>query len=210
MLRVVDEQIDAVAQLENVVRHEVVGVVRAAAGPVVGDVRDGATVPLDAEPEGETNVPDEPRPHLGQPDREVVVAGVMEAHIRAEAVGTDRKEGRAHELREHVAQEPFGLTRAVDVERRRRVVHGREERQTLDVVPVQVREQHVRVELTRSELVSVCGQPGTEIEDDRRLPVRLDGHARRVPAITRVLRTLTRRRASNAVEPHTNPPWHGA
>jgi hypothetical protein len=46
----------------------------------------------------------------------------------------------------------------VDVERRRRVVHRREERQPLHVVPVQVREQHVSVELTGAECVAVGGQ----------------------------------------------------
>ncbi len=151
-----------------------------------------------------------PRPHLREPDGKVVVAGVVELHVAGEVLGPDREERRPHQLGEHVGEGTFGLTRAVDVERCLRVVQRREERQTLDVVPVQMAQQHGAVEgLVSADGLAVRAQSRAEVEHDRRLAGRFDGHARGMPAVARVLRTFTWGRTPNAVECHAYAPEHG-
>ena len=59
VLRVVDQHVDAVAQLEDVVRHVVVGIVRTTAGSVVGNVRNRPPAPLDPEAEREPDMTNE-------------------------------------------------------------------------------------------------------------------------------------------------------
>src|SRR5947199_354176 len=57
VLRVVDEQIDTVAELEYGLGHVEIGIV-GGARPVVGEVRDRDALDLDAEPERRIGVPD--------------------------------------------------------------------------------------------------------------------------------------------------------
>ena len=150
-------------------RDVVVGIVGVAPGTVVGDVRDRHAVPVDAVAEGRPDVAHPARPHLGEADREIVVAGVVEPHVACELRRSDREVRRAHDLREHVAQRALGLARPVDVERRTLAVERREERQALHVIPMKVRQQHRPVELVGA-VQPVRAQAGSEVEDDRRWP----------------------------------------
>ncbi len=85
VLRVVDQQVGTVGELEDLVRNEVVAF---DAGPtptrltVVGDVGDGHATDLDPVAERGSDVADPARTHLGRADREVVVAGVVETQRR--------------------------------------------------------------------------------------------------------------------------------
>ena len=124
---------------------------------------------VDPEPERRADVAHPARAHLRGTDREVVVAGVVEANVARELSGSIGKNGGRIMLREDLAERPFGLARAVHVDGRALAVQRREERQALHVIPVQVRQQHRTVELA---LVAqpVRTQPGTEVEHDRREP----------------------------------------
>ena len=93
VLRVVDQQVDAVAQLEHLLRNVVVGIVGIATRAVVGDVRDRHAVPVDAVAERRADVAHPTRPHLGEPDREVVVARVVEPNVAASCAGVIGKNG---------------------------------------------------------------------------------------------------------------------
>ena len=150
VLRIVDQQVDTVAELEDVVGNEVVGLglPRSPAAPmppaltVVGEVRDRDALPLEPVPERRTDVADPPGPHLGGGrHREVVVADVVELHRALELLGRDREVRRPHHPGEDLTERALLLARAVDVERVPGAVHRHEERQALHVIPVEVAEQ---------------------------------------------------------------------
>ena len=112
VLRVVDEQVDAVAQVEHVVGDVVVGVVGDGARSVVGEVRDRDALGLDPEPERRVGVPHPPRADLGAVQREVVVGDGLERHVTAQLVGGDREVRRAHDVVEHAVERAGLLVRA--------------------------------------------------------------------------------------------------
>ncbi len=93
VLRVVDEQVDAVAEVEHLVGDEVVGLAVDAPLTVVGQVGDRDAVQLEAVAERRSDVPDPPRAHLRVADREVVVAGVVEVERALELSGRIGKYG---------------------------------------------------------------------------------------------------------------------
>ena len=95
VLRVVDQQVDAVAQLEHLLGHEVVGVV-AVPGPWSEMYATDTPFDVDPEPERRVDVADPTRPHLG------AVTGSrrrrrVERDVAAQLVGPDREVGRAHQ-----------------------------------------------------------------------------------------------------------------
>jgi len=77
----------------------------------------------------------------------------------------------------------------------------REERQTLDVIPVEVRQQHrgaVAVGASvGGERVAVAAQPGTEIEDDRVVTFGRDFDARGVAPVAIELVAVARSRTAH-------------
>ena len=208
VLRVVDEHVDAVAQLEDLVRDEVVGVLGMTARPVIRDVGHRDAVEVDAEAERRPDMAHPARAHLRLTDREVVLARAVEPHVACELAGRNREEGRPHHLREHVTQRGVELARPEHVEGRTLAMQRREEGEALDVIPVQVRQQRRAVELTVAA-TRVRAQAGTEVEDDRRRVVGLERDTRRLTTEPCVLRPGTRCRASNAVEHDAHPPGHG-
>ena len=121
VLRVVDQQVDAVAELEDVVRHVVVGIVGAAARPVVGNVRDRPAAPLDAEAErqarrGARTASAPSRGRSGKSSSPV-------SWNRTSAFSPSGRIGKngGHMIRENTSPSgAVGLARAVDVERRGR------------------------------------------------------------------------------------------
>ena len=115
----------------------------------------------------------------------------------------DREERRPHELVEGLAQaRRLVLRRAVDVEPRPRREDGREERQALHVVPVEVGDER----RARERLGS-----GRAVSPQKRRPVprsstigvvarRLERDARRVAAVATVRVARARRRPPDAEE----------
>jgi hypothetical protein len=204
VLRVVDEHVDAVAQLEHLLRHVVVRVLGATARTVVGDVRDRDAVPVHTESERRTDVTHPARPNLRDTDREVVVARVVKTHVARELRGRDREVRRPHHCGEHVAERPVGLTRPVHVETRRLAVQRREERQPLHVVPVQVREQDRAVEVALA-MQAVRAESGAEVEDDRVRALGLEGDTRGVSAVPGVGLTRAGRGSAYTVEADADP-----
>ncbi len=161
-----------------------------------------------------------PRAHLGAVDREVVAVGVDEGDVAAELRGRDREVRRPHDAGEHVDERALLLTRTVDVDHRVGPEHRREERQALDVVPVEVREQHrgavragepVREQLALEALgddVAVLADAGAEVEDQRLVALGLQRDARGVPAVALVPGAVTGRRPAHAIEREMNAPRH--
>jgi len=93
VLRVVDEQVDAVAELQHVARHIVVGVFGDGARPVVGEVRDRHPLHLDPEAQRGVGVAHPARAHLGAVEGEVVVGDRLERDVAPQLLGGDRKNG---------------------------------------------------------------------------------------------------------------------
>ncbi len=217
VLRVVDEEVGAVGELEHFVGHEVVALDRTTAAarlPVVGDVRDGDATDIDPVPEGGSDVTYPPRTHLGRPDREVVVAGVVEPHRALEAVGRDREVRRTHHAREDLPERAFRLAGTVDVEHGGGAEERSEERESLDVVPVEVGQQHRRVEAlvaARSDqLGAVVAESGTEVEHDGVVAVGLDHHAGGVPPVPGETRPVAWGRPPDTEEADSSAPRHSA
>ena len=147
VLRVVDEQVDAVAQLEHAGRDVVVGVGRrpcpdrdrGGTRPTCRSTRRGsrASAPTWRTQRERT---------LASPTGKSSSPVSWKRMSPGRSVGPDREERRAHHLREHLAERAVGLARPVDVERRARPVQRHEERQALHVIPVQVRQERGAVE----------------------------------------------------------------
>ena len=159
VLRVVDQQVDAVAEVEHVLGHEVVGVGRrrspalpagaerspgrgrrgtrsrrpaSRAGSRASGRRGGssATAPSPWSTSGKSSSPTS-----------------WNADVALELLGRDREVRRLHHPGEDLAERAFGLARAVHVERVARPVQRHEERQALHVVPVQMAQQDGAVEV---------------------------------------------------------------
>jgi hypothetical protein len=76
-----------------------------------------------------------------------------------------------------------------------------EERQPLDVVPVEVADEAARLQrLVVGARTPEVTQAGAEIEQDGWLTRDLDGDARRVTAVARDLGSVARRRAADPIE----------
>jgi len=93
----------------------------------------------------------------------------------------------AHEAAEHLAERSFFLMGPVDVEPRTGPMDRREERQALNVVPVDVRYERGSAEaavsgLGRAELP----QAGAEVEDDRVLAGDVERDASRVAPVATI------------------------
>ena len=114
------------------------------------------------------------------------------------------KYGGLHHVTEHDVERPRFLLRPVDVDGAAAGGHRREERQALDVVPVEVREQDARVvpvePAVGGELLAVVAQAGAEVEDQRVVALARDLDARRVTAIAIELVAVTRSRSANPPE----------
>ena len=150
VLRVVDQQVDAVAELEHLVRDVVVGVLGTAARAVVGEVRDRHAVPArpGSRASGRRGAPSASAPSR----RPTGKSSSPVSWKRTSPVswsGRIGKNGGRIISREHLAERALVLARPVHVERRALAVQRREERQALHVVPVQVREQRGAVEHAR-------------------------------------------------------------
>ena len=100
------------------------------------------------------------------------------------------------------AVRPSSLGRAVHDEPAVLVEQRTEERQALDVVPVQVAEQARAPErhVGRAAQPEVA-QPGAEVEQQRVLAGDVDGHARRVAAVAADVIAMARGRAPDAMKP---------
>ncbi|CAA9230555.1 MAG: hypothetical protein AVDCRST_MAG20-1113 [uncultured Acidimicrobiales bacterium] len=200
VLGVVDEEVDPVAELEHRV-GDVEGATQRSL--VVGEVGDGDAVPADPVAVGGTAVGDAADLHLGVADRHVPVVHVVEGDVTPEVGRPHGEVGRAHELVEGVLERLAPLRRAVDVEAGADAVDGHEERQALDVVPVEVGEEGRAREGAVDRLrLAPEAQPGAEVEDDRRLPRHLERDAGRVAAVAHVPCSWARGRAPHAVERH--------
>ncbi len=100
--------------------------------------------------------------------------------------------------------------RGDDAHLRVRAEHGWEERQPLDVVPVQVADQAggAKGAIGRPRLAEVA-DAGAEVEQDRPIAGDVDRHAGRVPAVAHDLGTVARRGSTDPVEGHRHTAGRG-
>ena len=192
VLGVVDQQVDAFAQLARTVGH----LEHVDAGLlVVAQVGDRRPVPRDPVAARGADVRDQARHDVDVADPEGLVADPAEVDAAGERLERDRERRRAQAGTEHVTERaPVGLRRGVDVEVRPVAQEGREEREALDVVPVQMGQQARAAErLARPVRQAVVAQAGTEVEQQRVVIGDVDRHARRVAAVARHLLAVARR-----------------
>jgi hypothetical protein len=123
--------------------------------------------------------------------------------VAGEAVDADREQRRADRRREDLGRgAPVVLGRGVDDELALLVQQRAEERQSLDVVPVEVAQQARATERrTGRAAQSEVAQPGAEVEQEWVLAGHVDGHAGRVAAVTGDLITMARGRPPDAMKP---------
>ena len=116
--------------------------------------------------------------------------------------------------RNTVLERALLLVRTDDVTVPPPAASGREERQTLDVVPVEVGEEHRGVVPVGAALglerVAVVAQPGAEIEHDRVVSVTRDLDARGVPPIPVELVAVARSRSAYPPEVHVSHSGHAS
>ena len=114
VLRVVDQQVGAVAQLEHLggdVEAAVEGLL------VIADVDDRDALHLDPVADRRTDVGDAAGPHLGVADGVIAVGQAVEADVAGEVADPHREVRRPHELAEGLLErQASSCTRAVDVE----------------------------------------------------------------------------------------------
>ncbi len=142
VLAVVEQQVHIVAKLED-------GVGDGAAVEwrlMVGQVRDGPALGFDAVAQGDAAVRDRTGHHLGRPDGEVLVPGVDHDHLAPELIHVDREYRRLHRRVEGVLEGPLRLSRTMDREPGPGVLQGAEERQTENVVEVEVGQEGGRLQ----------------------------------------------------------------
>src|SRR5262249_27094484 len=135
---------------------------------------------------------------------------LVDLDLRGDGVEVDREEGVVHAETEEIL-ERLGVMRRVDAERRARVERGAEERDALDVVPVQVRDEEVEIDRgvpVLRELNTELAQAGAGVEHEQRVAGRAYLDARRVAAVAHRLQAGRRDRAARAPEadPHPLPP----
>src|SRR5690606_16798989 len=198
VLGVVDDEVGAVAQLEDVVAHPVAAVV---GHLVVGDV--GHRRPADLDPVAVVgpDVRHRAHPDLRPVDLDVAVVDVVELDLAVELLDRHREERRAHELAEGVGQGADLLRGPVDVELGAGRQDRAEVRQALHMVAVRVGDQRGAPEAAvgRQRLAQPA-EPGAEVEDDRVVARCVELHARGVPAVPAVLVAGTRGRAPDTEE----------
>ena len=203
VLRIVNEQIDAVGKLERTVARREAAVVGLL---MITDVGDAAAVPLDAVAERRADVRNEARQHPYITDGELVVGEVVEPERAREVVDADGEQRRPDRGLEHLAhRSAVVLDRGVDIELGTGLQHRSEERQSLSVIPVEVGQQ---ARTPERSIVGLAGaevpQAGAEIEQDRRLPREVDRHRRRVAAVPLDVIAATRGGTPHAMERDPN------
>ena len=144
--------------------------------------------------------------HLEATDQELGVGRVVEPNIAGQFVDAHREQRRTNRERHDVVERTsVGLSRAVHVETRALAKQWGEERQTLNVIPVQMAEQAASLEqLLGGHLLAEVAEAGAHVEEQWLLAWRIDRDARRVAAIPLNVIALARRRTTNAMErdPH--------
>ena len=192
VLGVVDQQVDAGGQLEHRLGHAG----QVGRGLVVAHVGDAQAVPLDAVAVGgRPAVDDAADHHLGLPDGEVLVVGLVEAHRAQPLAGPD-------DVGHHPGERPLVGTGPVDVEPGTGLVDRGEAGQALHVTPVQVGQQGAAPEGT-AETVDCRRerrQAGAEVEEHGLLAVHLQRHAGGAGAVAAVGRPRHRGDAASPVE----------
>ena len=130
-----------------------------------------------------------------------------------ELVQRDREQRRADRRAQHAGRRAAVLLRRrIDDEFAFLAQQRGEERQTLDVIPVQVAQQTGAAKRRAlGPRQPEVAQSGAEVEQQRVLAVDGDRHTGRVPAVSSELVTLARRRPAHSVERHlhvTHTPDH--
>ena len=173
-LRIVDEHVDIATQLEDRRCHMGRVVDRLL---MVGDVGDGHVIAGHSESGGGTGVRDRSRHHVGVAESELAIECIVERDCGRQLRGFDREEGRGHEPAERRSEAFPVLARAVDVETGVGKLQRREEGQPLDMVPVQVGDEHVDLARLIGERLAKHAEPGAAVENDRVGALRLDRNA---------------------------------
>ena len=201
VLRVVDQDVDALAQLHRAGRDGERTVARLL---VIAEVADAVAVPRDPVPAGAPDVWDQPRHHVELADRELRVGDVVEPDVARQLGQRDREQWWPDRVGHHVVHRAtVGLRRRIHVELGTGPEQRTEERQALHVVPVQVAQQARPPErLFWRTAEAEVAHARAEVEQDRIVPGRGDRHRRGVAAVPRDLVTVTRGRPPHAVELH--------
>jgi hypothetical protein len=124
------------------------------------------------------------RPHRHVAEHEIVVTHIVETEGAGELLEREREHRRLDRTLERLGQRTAVVLHGpVDIELCSGLQHRCEERQALDVVPVEMRQQANAAERSVVRLLaSEVAQAGAEVEHDGQLPGDVDRHARRVAA----------------------------
>ena len=164
---------------------------------MVGDVGDRPVAVADPEAERPpAGVRDLANQHREFFDLQRSLVEGLERPLTVELTGIDRKERWSHQPVERVGGVPVS-DRQVDVDAGVGPVTGREERDPLGVVPVQVAEQQGAFERSIVEQLSDPPQPGPAVEQQSRRRLAVDGQRRRTTCALRRGRTPDRVPGSN-------------
>jgi hypothetical protein len=111
-----------------------------------------------------------PHHHARRTDHELLARDIAEGDAADEFFDADREVGRRHEFAERVRDAFVALADADDVEVRAGHVERGEERQPLDMIPMQMGDERrtaKRLGCRPFECFAEITQTGSEIEDDR-------------------------------------------
>src|SRR5436190_769168 len=194
--RIVDEQLHSPQERYEVLAPRRGGlIVPARPELVVGHVRHARAARCGREPvaEGGAGVAQSHRLHAEGPHRELARHNLLHRELRRQRVQRDREHGRVHLLPEDRLERGRPLARAPDPHR---VAGGEkrfEVREPLDMVPVRVRQQDLRLYravLTLHQLASQSPDAGSGVEDNQLAPTltpagAFHSDARRVAAVAR-------------------------
>src|SRR2546421_583825 len=171
----------------------------------IGRVDKRAIVGLDPERERRCRMEDARRAHAEPPD--LLVAPVLQladGELRRKIVDVDRKERVVHAQAEELAHRARLLGTA-DAERRLGVVRRTEERNALDVTPVEVRQQDVDGEGPRAaavhERLAELAEARAGVEDEKRSGAVANLDARGIAAVAHGERAGRRDGDPGAPEP---------
>ncbi len=181
VLGVVDQNVGAGGQGQDGIIHDG----RIGRLLVVADVHHRLAGRVDAITVRGADMGDGGRRDRGAPEVDDAVIEVEEPHISDQLAVVDREKRWVHEAAERIREADAVVGGTVDVDQRIRMVERVEERQPLDVVPVEVGDERVPADrLATAVIVAEVLEPRSQIQQNRVDVGGLDHNTRRVAAIS--------------------------